>query len=92
MHGTSPAFQWLRLRTSNAGGTDSIPVPAGGTDTPLVAGKKKKKENIYVLVFALFISYFMSGGFCLIGFSALYRATCVLGHSVMSESFRPHGL
>ena len=42
--GTSLAVQWLRLRTSIAGGTDSIPVR--GTKIPrMLCGAAKKKKN-----------------------------------------------
>ena len=40
--GTSLAVQWLRLRTSTAGGAGSI--PAQGTKIPHDAQPKKKKR------------------------------------------------
>ena len=50
-YGTSPAVQWLGLRTSNAGGAGSI--PGRGTEIPHATGcgqklkKKKKKSEPY---------------------------------------------
>ena len=40
---TSLVVQWLRLHTSNAGGTVSI--PDEGNKIPKGLGKKKKKKN-----------------------------------------------
>ena len=42
--GTSPAVQWLRLRTSTAGGTGSI--PDRGTKIPHASWCGQKKKNI----------------------------------------------
>ena len=44
---TSLVVQWLRLRTSNAGGVDLIPGP--GTNIPHATprGQKKKERNIH---------------------------------------------
>ena len=47
---TSLAVQWLRLHTSTAGGTDSI--PGQGTKIPQATWhSQKKKKNIYIYIY-----------------------------------------
>ena len=43
IRGTSLAVQWLRFRTSNAGGVGSI--PGQGTKIPHAAWPKEKKKT-----------------------------------------------
>ena len=47
--GTSLAVQWLRLHTSNAGGTDWV--PGWRTKIPYAAWLQKKKKNIYIYIY-----------------------------------------